>query len=60
MTILELSGFTTKLESLGLGPIPQFSESHVLNEPLDIGCSYLADIIRNLAECDPYLAYKSI
>ena len=60
MTTLELSGLVTKLESLGLGPIPQFSESHVLNKPLDVGRSYLAEILRNLTECDPNLAYKSI
>jgi hypothetical protein len=60
MSTLELSGLVTKLEGLGLGPIPQFSESHVLNKPLDIGRSYLADILQNLTECDPNLAYKSI
>jgi arginyl-tRNA synthetase len=60
MTTLELSGLVTTLEGLGLGPIPQFSESHVLNRPLDIGRSYLADILQNLTECDPNLGYKSI
>ena len=60
MATLDLSGLATKLEGLGLGPIPQFSEAHVLNKPLDIGRSYLADILHSLIDCDPIAAYNSI
>lgn len=60
MATLDLCGLATKLEGLGLGPIPQFPEAHVLNKPLDVGRSYLADILRSLTDCDPITAYNSI
>jgi arginyl-tRNA synthetase len=60
MTTLDQNGLVTRLEGLGLGPIPDFVDAHVLNKPLDIGRSYLADILRSLVHCDPILAYKSI
>jgi arginyl-tRNA synthetase len=60
MATLDLGGLATKLEELGLGPIPQFSEAHVLNKPLDIARSYLADILRSLVGCDPITAYNFI
>lgn len=60
MTTLNQGGLGTWLEGLGLGPIPEFAEAHVLNKPLDIGRSYLADTLRSLVQCDPILAYKSI
>jgi arginyl-tRNA synthetase len=60
MATLDLGGLATRLEGLGLGPIPQFSEAHVLNKPLDIGRSYLADILCSLIDCDPITAYNSI
>jgi hypothetical protein len=60
MATLDLSSLATRLEGLGLAPIPQFSEAHVLNKPLDIGRSYLADILRSLIDCDPITAYNSI
>ncbi|KAH8598889.1 arginyl-tRNA synthetase [Bisporella sp. PMI_857] len=60
MTTLDQSGLVARLEGLGLGAIPQFAEAHVLNKPLDIGRSYLADILQGLIECDPILAYLSI
>lgn len=60
MATLELSGLATRLEELGLGPIPKFPEANVLNKPLDIGRSYLADILRSLTDCDSIDAYHSI
>lgn len=60
MATLDIGGLATRLEELGLGPIPQFSEAHVLNKPLDIGRSYLADILGTLTDSDPTLAYNSI
>jgi arginyl-tRNA synthetase len=60
MATLNLSGLVKILERLGLGPIPQISEAHVLNRPLDIGRSYLAEILSNLTNCDLITAYNSI
>src|SRR5277367_387029 len=60
MSTLDLPGLATRLKGLGLGPIPQFSEAHLLNKPLDIGRSYLADILGHLFGCDPITAYNSI
>jgi arginyl-tRNA synthetase len=60
MTTLDLSGLTTKLEGLGLGPIPEFAEARVLNNPLDIVSSYLAEILSSLTECDALTAFKCI
>jgi arginyl-tRNA synthetase len=60
MSTLHLPGLATRLEGLGLGLIPHFSEAHVLNKPLDIGRSYLADILGHLVGCDPVAAYNSI
>jgi arginyl-tRNA synthetase len=60
MATLDLNGLATRLEGLGLGPIPQFAEAHVLDKPLDIGRSYLAEILSSLTECDAIAAYNSI
>ena len=60
MSTLDLPSLATRLEGLGLGPIPQFSKAHLLNKPLDIGRSYLADILSHLVGCDPITAYNSI
>ncbi|KIX03973.1 arginine-tRNA ligase [Rhinocladiella mackenziei CBS 650.93] len=60
MTTLDLGGLTSRLGDLGLGPIPDFPEPHMLNKPLDIGRSYLADILRNLVQCDLPTAYNCI
>jgi arginyl-tRNA synthetase len=62
MATLSLSGLEALLEQLGLGvPIPRFANTEVLNKPLDIARSYLAEIVRNsLTECDAQLAYSSI
>jgi arginyl-tRNA synthetase len=60
MSTLDLRGLATRLEGLGLGPIPQFREAYILNKPLDIGRSYLADILGNLVGCDSITAYNSI
>jgi arginyl-tRNA synthetase len=61
MATLSLSGLESLLGGLGLEiPIPQFSAANVLNKPLDICRSYLADILRSLVEGDPVIAYNSI
>ena len=45
MATLELSGLMTNLEGLGLSPIPQLAEAHILSKPLNIGRSYLAEVL---------------
>jgi arginyl-tRNA synthetase len=60
MATLQLNGLVTRLEGLGLGPIPQFPKARVLNKPLDVGRSYLANILLSLVNCDSSLAYDSI
>jgi arginyl-tRNA synthetase len=60
MSTLDLPGLSKRLEGLGLGPIPQFSEAQLLHKPLDIGRSYLADILGWLVPCDSITAYNSI
>ena len=45
---------------LGLGPIPSFAAADVLNDPIDLWHSYLAEDIHRLLECDPDLVYKAI
>jgi len=49
-----LSGLEMKI------PIPPFPAADVLNKPLDIGRSYLADILTSIVECDLTTACNSI
>jgi arginyl-tRNA synthetase len=61
MTTLTIPELETLLSKLGLKtPIPPFESADVLSRPLDIGRSYLADIVRGLVDSDPETAYKSI
>lgn len=62
MATLSLSALSTLLEQLGLEvPIPTFAGADVLNSPLDIARSYVAEIVRkSLPDCDPLLAYNAI
>jgi arginyl-tRNA synthetase len=61
MTTLTTSELETTLHTLGLDvPIPQFTAADVLNKPLDLVRSYLANILSNLVEADPVAAYNSI
>lgn len=61
MTTLTVEGLEALLGKLGLTtPIPAFKSADVQNKPLDIGRSYLADIVGGLAKSDPETAYKSI
>ena len=49
MTTLSLTGLEACLARLGLDvPIPPYAGADVLNKPLDIARSYLADILRKL------------
>jgi arginyl-tRNA synthetase len=61
MATLTLTGLEELLGRLGLKiPIPHFDAADVLNKPLDISRSYLADILCSHAECSPEIAYNSI
>lgn len=61
MVTLTIAGLEVHLGGLGLKlPIPHFPTADVLNKPLDIGRSYLADILCSLVKCDPMNAYDAI
>jgi arginyl-tRNA synthetase len=61
MTTVTLSGLETLVGGLGLKtPIPQFPTADVLNNPLDIGRAYFADVLFSLIDCDKATAYNSI
>jgi arginyl-tRNA synthetase len=61
MATLTTSGLEALFAELGLDvPIPHFESADMLSKPLDIGRSYIADILRSLVECDGTVAYKSI
>ncbi len=61
MTTLSLTGLEARLARLGLDvPIPTFAGADVLNKPMDIARSYLADIIRKLTGCDAAVAPGAI
>ena len=61
MTTLTISELENILAGLDLSvPIPNVSNADVLNKPLDLARSYLADILSSLAGCDLDTAYESI
>lgn len=56
-----MDGLEGLLKELDLKtPIPHVPEANILIKPLDIGRSYLADILGSLVDCDSSVAYKSI
>jgi arginyl-tRNA synthetase len=61
MATLTTSKLETALQKLDLDvPIPRFTAADVLNKPLDLIRSYLADILVSLVEADRIAAYNSI
>lgn len=61
MATLNIDGLQALLGRLGLKiPIPSFADADILDKPLDIARSYLADILVDLAESEPANTYKSI
>ena len=61
MATLTLTDLTACLESLGLKiPLPTFSVARVMTRPLDIGRTYLAEILCSLVSCTPEKAYDSL
>ncbi|KAH7132009.1 arginyl-tRNA synthetase [Dendryphion nanum] len=60
MAALTVPDLEQALKALGLGvPIPKFTPADVINQPLDILRSYLADILCSLVECDHTAAFNS-
>jgi hypothetical protein len=61
MTTQTIGGLEALLSGLEMTiPIPPFPGADVLNKPLDIGRSYLADILTTIVECDLETACNSI
>ena len=60
-TTQTISGLEALLSGLGMKiPIPPLPAADVLNKPLDIGRSYLADILTSIVGCDLATACNSI
>jgi arginyl-tRNA synthetase len=60
MATASLPGLQAFVAEIGLEPIPSFTAADVLNNPIDIYHSYLAEHFQTLVECDPDLVYDSI
>jgi arginyl-tRNA synthetase len=60
MDTTSLPGVKALLTNLGLCPIPSFAGANVLNNPIDIYHSYLAEHFQAIAECNLDLVYESI
>jgi arginyl-tRNA synthetase len=60
MATVSLPGLQAFVAKIGLDPIPSFAAADVLNNPIDIYHSYLAEVFRTLLKCDPDLVYNSI
>jgi arginyl-tRNA synthetase len=60
MATASLAGLQAFVAEIGLQPIPSFANADVLNDPLDIYHSYLAENFQTLVECEPELVYSSI
>src|SRR5687768_16851998 len=61
MATVSDDGLEKFLGELGLQtPIPAFGPANVMSKPLDIGRSYLANILRSLLEQDPATIYDAV
>jgi arginyl-tRNA synthetase len=60
MASASLPGLQALLADIGLDPIPSFVAADVLNHPIDIYHSYLAEHFQAVVECDRDLVYNSI
>lgn len=60
-TTINIDGLEALLTRLNLNvPTPNFATADILNTPLDICRSYLAEILANILQCDRTFAYHSI
>jgi arginyl-tRNA synthetase len=60
MATTSLPGLEAFMADLGLGPVPYLATADVLNDPLAIYHSFLAEDFGRLVESDPDLVYKAI
>lgn len=61
MATLSSDGLQTLLGAVGVeGIIPSFPLADIQNSPMGIYLSYLAEILVQLTECEPQIAYESI
>ncbi|EEH21709.2 arginine-tRNA ligase [Paracoccidioides brasiliensis Pb03] len=61
MGSLTIKGLETLLQSLGLTvPIPAFSAANVVVNPVDIYRCYVADVVKQAAECGEDIPFNSI
>jgi len=60
MATTSIPGLETFVADLGLGPLPHFATADILNDPMDLYHSYLAEDFGRLIESDPDLVYKAI
>lgn len=59
-TTTSLSGLQALLADIGVEPTPSFAAADILNNPIDIYHSYLAEHFHALVECDRDLVFSSI
>ncbi|KAI0179710.1 arginyl-tRNA synthetase [Hypoxylon sp. FL1284] len=61
MTTSSRVGLEALLEALGVAaPVPDFAQSDILNRPIDIYRSYLADTASKALGCEGTLAYEAV
>jgi hypothetical protein len=60
MATTSLPGLEAFVAELGLGRVPSFAAADVLNDPMDLCHSYLAEYFQQLVGCDRGLVYKAI
>jgi arginyl-tRNA synthetase len=61
MATLSSDGLQALLRGVGVeSPIPSFPLADIKNSPMGIYLSYLAEILVQLTECVPQVAYQSI
>jgi hypothetical protein len=61
MLTQSLSELEGALQTLSLDtPLPQYKDSDVLNNPLDLYRSYLAKLLCSLVDCEPSIACRCI
>jgi arginyl-tRNA synthetase len=61
MATLSSDGLQALLGGVGVeSPVPSFPLADIQNSPMGIYLSYLAEILVQLTECPPQVAYESI
>jgi len=60
MAVSDISELESALQALSLAPVPLYDEADVLNNPLDLCRSYLADLLASITECEPKTAYQAV